>query len=523
MCGILFVEGPIDATVFEVHFNKLKHRGPDQQQQAVTKRGTFGFHRLSIMDLSEAGMQPFQRDGITLVCNGEIYNYKSLKEQLFSYKFQSSSDCECLIPLYKNFCQAMLHQLDGEFVFILYDEHADRLFVARDPLGIRPLFYGKQENGAMAFASEAKALIGLCKQIFPFPIGTYYDNGQWIQYHDVTKENIHSFSLSQHMQKIKQTLISATIKRLDSDAPFGFLLSGGLDSSLVCAIASQHLQQPIKTFAIGMRDDPIDLKYAATVAMHLQSDHQEVLMEPSYVIDAVKDVIYHLETYDVTTVRASIGMYLLTKAILQQTNIKVLLTGEVSDELFGYKYTDFAPNAKEFNKESQKRLKELYAYDVLRADRCIAAWSIEARVPFSDSEFIKSVMEIDPMHKLNSYGIGKYLLRQAFVDEPDLLPSSILWREKAAFSDAVGHSMVDHLKAHAQQLFSDLEFEQIKGNYTPTPISKEALWYRQIFDEFYPDQAHLIPGYWMPNPNWVGSSINDPSARYLSNYHDSGK
>jgi len=318
-------------------------------------------------------------------------------------------------------------------------------------------------------------------------------------------------------------LVEGVRKRMVSDVPIGYLLSGGLDSSLVCAIADRLSDKQLVTFAIGMDTDAIDLKYARMVATHIGSDHHEVIITAKDVKEAVEDVIYHLESYDITTVRASIGMYLLTKYIKQHTSIKVLLTGEISDELFGYKYTDFAPDAKSFQKESEKRLNELYLYDVLRADRCIAAWSLEARVPFGDLDFVKTVMSIDPELKLNKNGIGKYLLRKAF-DHDRYLPETILWREKAAFSDAVGHSMVDELKKHANQLYSDAQLSEATSQYSHcTPHTKEALWYRDIFESFYPKAAHLIPTYWMPNPEWVGSSITDPSARYLSNYNNSGK
>ena len=261
-------------------------------------------------------------------------------------------------------------------------------------------------------------------------------------YTDVTKvDRVIDDPPEEISRNIREKLTAAVIKRLDADAPMGFLLSGGLDSSLVCAIAAKHLGKPIRTFAIGMAADAIDLKYARQAARHIGADHTEVLMTPEQVVAVLPDVVRTLATYDITTIRASVGMYLVCKAIHEQTDIKTLLTGEISDELFGYKYTDYAPSAAAFQQEAEKRLRELYAYDVLRADRCLAAHSLEARVPFGDLDFVRYVMAINPSRKLNTTGKGKYLLRQAFAGT-GLLPDSILWREKAAFSDAVGHSMV---------------------------------------------------------------------------------
>ena len=311
-------------------------------------------------------------------------------------------------------------------------------------------------------------------------------------------------------------------KRLVSDAKVGFLLSGGLDSSLVCAIAASRSSKPIRTFAIGMREDAIDLKYAREVADHIGSDHTEVIITKEDVLSALEDVVHLLGTYDITTIRASIGMYLVCKAIHEQTDIRVLLTGEISDELFGYKYTDFAPDAEAFQKEAEKRLRELHMYDVLRADRCISVNSLEARVPFGDLDFVKYVMSIDPEMKRNHYNKGKYLLRHAF--EGTYLPDEILWREKAAFSDAVGHSMVDDLKAYAETCYTEEEFETRRTKYThATPFTKESLLYRELFEKYYPGQSDMVVDFWMPNRSWEGCNVNDPSARVLSNYGASGE
>ena len=322
-------------------------------------------------------------------------------------------------------------------------------------------------------------------------------------------------------RSIHDKLVAGIEKRLDADAKVGFLLSGGLDSSIVCAVAQRKSEKPIRTFAIGMSTDAIDLKYAKQVADYIGSEHTEVIITRDDVINALDEVIHLLGTFDITTIRASMGMYLLCKAIHEQTDIRVLLTGEISDELFGYKYTDFAPSAEAFQAESVKRVRELHMYDVLRADRCISVNSLEARVPFGDLDFVRYVMAIDPEMKLNKYSKGKYLLRHAF--EGDYLPHDILYREKAAFSDAVGHSMVDYLKEYAEGLYTDEEFEEKCAAYTHAkPFTKESLLYREIFEKYYPDNSEMIVDFWMPNKEWEGCNVNDPSARVLSNYGESG-
>jgi asparagine synthase (glutamine-hydrolysing) len=417
----------------------------------------------------------------------------------------------------------MFQYLDAEFAIVLYDSNTNDLIASRDPIGIRPLFYGyHREDGEIIFASEAKAIFSIVTKVFAFPPGHYYKNGTFIKYTTIDQiDRFHDHLSDDITKNIKEKLIEGINKRIESDAPMGFLLSGGLDSSLVCSIAARTLNKKIRTFSIGMETDPIDLKYAKEVADYLDTDHTEVRMTKQQVLSSVDQVIYALETYDITTIRASIGMYLLAKYIHENTDIKVLLTGEVSDELFGYKYTDFAPSPDAFQQESLKRIEELYMYDVLRADRCLAANSLEARVPFADIDFASYVLRIPPIFKMNNYNMGKFLLRKAF--EGDYLPNNILYRDKAAFSDAVGHSMVDYLKEYADQQYSEKEFEQKRVLFKPSPISKEALLYREIFEKHYPGHEHLILDYWMPNKEWDGCNVNDPSARVLSNYGKSGK
>ena len=506
-------------------FDRTRSRGPDMSQILETPSGWLCFHRLAIMGLTEAGMQPFELDGDYVVCNGEIYGFRPLKRQLTEkgYSFRSGSDCEILLPLYREYGLEMFAKLDAEFALIIYDSKRDDLIAARDPIGIRPLYYGYDRSGAIVFASEPKNLVGLCKGIRPFPPGHYYADGKFVRYADLTTVTQYSpDDLETVCRNIRNKLIAAVDKRLDADAPLGFLLSGGLDSSLVCAIAAKILGKKIRTFAIGMDVDAIDLKYAREVADFIGSDHTEVIITKEDVLKALPEVVAALGTYDITTIRASMGMYLVCKAIHEQTDVRVLLTGEISDELFGYKYTDFAPSPAAFQEEAKKRVDELYMYDVLRADRCISVHSIEARVPFGDLDFVKYVMGVDPALKVNSYGKGKYLLRHAFEGDR-LLPEDILWREKAAFSDAVGHSLVDDLKEYAEEKYTDQEFRQLSSKYDfATPFTKESLLYRELFEAYYPGQAKMVKDFWMPNRSWEGCDVDDPSARVLANYGASG-
>ena len=530
---------------------EAREGGPADRYNAARCIGIMAFHRLSIMGLTASGMQPFALDGSLVVCNGEIYGFAELKESLKDrgYTFKSDSDCELLLPLYREFGTEMFKMLDAEYALIIYDAGSGEFIAARDPIGIRPLYYGYDKAGTIIFASEAKNLMPLCDKIMPFPPGHYYKNGEFICYRDITAvDAVCNDDVETACKNIREKLVRGVEKRLISDAKVGFLLSGGLDSSLVCAIAAHSSKKPIRTFAIGMDVDAIDLKYAKQVADFIGSEHTEVIMTKEEVIDSLDFVIKMLGTYDITTIRASMGMYLVCKYIHENTDIRVLLTGEISDELFGYKYTDYAPSPEEFQKESVKRVSELHMYDVLRADRCISVNSLEARVPFGDLDLASYVMSLDPAIKINTYGKGKYLLRHAF--DPDVehagkkeapqvskyttekehpfgeawLPESILWREKAAFSDAVGHSMVDDLKEYAESLYTDEEFEELSAKYTHAkPFTKESLLYREIFEKYYPGQSEMVADFWMPNKEWENCNVNDPSARVLANYGASGE
>ena len=527
MCTIMgFSQKTLTRQEIAPFLDRTTSRGPDMSRIVETPSGWLCFQRLSIMGLTEAGMQPFTLDGDYAVCNGEIYGFRPLRRQLEEkgYRFRSGSDCEVLLPLFHEYGLEMFSRLDAEFALVIYDASADSLIAARDPIGIRPLFYGTDPAGAMVFASDAKNLVGLCQEIHPFPPGHYYACGEFVRYADLT--TVQSYckdDLETVCRGIRNRLLAAVDKRLDADAPVGFLLSGGLDSSLVCAISAIVLGRKIRTFAIGMDTDAIDLKYARETADFIGADHTEVIMTRQQVLSSLDGLIALLGTWDITTIRASMGMYLCCKAIHERTDIRVILTGEISDELFGYKYTDFAPDAEAFQAEAKKRVDEIYMYDVLRADRSISVNSLEARVPFGDLDFVRYVMSIDPAMKMNTYSMGKYLLRHAFEGD-HLLPEHILWRQKAAFSDAVGHSMVDDLKAYAEETYTDAAFEAArhKYDYHCPPFTKESLLYREIFERHYPGQAGMIPDFWMPNRSWAGCDVDDPSARALSNYGASG-
>ena len=377
-------------------------RGPDMARVAETASGWLGFRRLSIMGLDERGMQPFALGPDQVVCNGELYGWRRQRAELEQrgYTFRSGSDCELLLPMYREYGLDMFARLDAEFALILYDGEADEYVAARDPIGIRPLFYGCDPDGGILFASEAKQLVGLCEQILPFPPGHYWYRGRFVRYANPARPGLsRSDDMDTVCQNIHDKLIAAVDKRLDADAPLGFLLSGGLDSSLVCAIAARLLGKPIRTFAIGMDTDAIDLKYARKAAQFIGADHTEVIITRDDVIAALPKVVAALGTWDITTIRASVGMYLCCKAIRETTDIRVLLTGEISDELFGYKYTDFAPSPAAFQAEAEKRVEELYMYDVLRADRCISGWSMEAARYLEGEGVRPDVVCVDPPRK----------------------------------------------------------------------------------------------------------------------------
>ncbi|MBQ3934914.1 MAG: asparagine synthetase B, partial [Clostridia bacterium] len=328
MCSIFGYCGKVeDVAAFEEGFSRTKSRGPDDSRVVSAGKGLLAFHRLSIMGLTDSGMQPFERNGCIAVCNGELYGFRAEKERLIrkGYAFASDSDCEILLPMYFEYGTDMFSMLDAEFACVIYDGRTDEFLAARDPVGIRPLYYGYDAKNVILFASEPKNLVGLCGKIRPFPPGHYYRNGEFVCYSDISKvEKFSSDGVEEACRKIREKLIAGVVKRLDADAHVGFLLSGGLDSSLVCAIAARHGGLPVRTFAVGMSEDAIDLKYARQVAEYIGSDHTEIYMTPEDVISSLETVVRLLGTYDITTVRASMGMYLVCRAVHERTNIRVL-------------------------------------------------------------------------------------------------------------------------------------------------------------------------------------------------------
>ncbi len=530
MCGLLAYAGDVDhLPEFKKVFTDLRHRGPDDTEvlKVPENLATLCFHRLAIMDPSVKGHQPFvnPRNGNVLICNGEIYNHLELRKDYEPlYPFVSHSDCEVLVPMYDNLgIEGMCQHLDAEFALVIWDAKKKKLVAGRDPIGIRPLFYGYTQENKILFASELKVLAPYCATVEAFPPGHYFDGEKFHRYRDLTTvAHNQPQQLETHLRDIREKLIEGVRKRLAADVPVGFLLSGGLDSSLICGIASHLTKKTITTFSVGLDHNPIDIGYAKVVADHLRSDHHEVYFNKQDTLGVLDHLIWMLETWDITTIRASIGMYLVCKYVREKTPVRVVLTGEISDELFGYKYTDFAPSAEAFQKEAKKRVDELYMYDVLRADRSIAGNSLEARVPFGDLDFVRTVMEIHPEFKMNTTGMGKWILRKAF-EGTNFIPDEILWREKAAFSDAVGHSMVDYLKEYADGKYAEADLLRAKEKYPHgTPFTKESLLYRDIFEKHFSGHAKILRDFWMPNKEWSNCDVKDPSARVLPNYGKSG-
>ena len=527
MCGIIVYQ-------YKPPRQELSHRGPDETIKILTKdlKYNFIFHRLAINDLTTHGRQPFidPVNSIYMMCNGEIYNHRELEKE-FGIKPNSHSDCEIILHLYKKigFIKT-IERLDGVFAIALYDQLRTCLYLARDPLGVRPLFYNFQIN---AFASEAKALPN-SEYTKPFPPNTIYSSiyHSFIPYNSpMDFQPINELPLTNNYDnEIREKFFKAIEKRIkNTERPLGLLLSGGFDSSLVASIA--HYLFPNKTFhtfSIGFTDSP-DLHYARLMSKYIKSQHHEIKYTIQDALEAIPEVVKALETFDITTIRASTPMYLLAKYISQQTDIKVLLSGEGSDELGYYKYFFKAPSTIEASKESRRLFKDIYLFDVLRADRSTASWGLELRVPFLDLDFFKLMHQIPAeFHRPNTIVSGldtivsgqpindniieKRHLRYTF---REYLPEEILWRKKDAFSDSVGESWRKSLINYANTLYTDNVFkilsEQIK--HLP-PKTKEALWYRTIFDEFYLKSAiNLTPYYWMPK--WTENEVNDPSAKIL--------
>jgi len=528
---------------------RMRHRGPDWSGVYANERAILVHERLAIVGV-DSGAQPLLSPEGTqaLAVNGEIYNHRQLRSALEAdYAFQTHSDCEVILPLYAKFGHDFLNQLEGMFAFVLWDNAKQHWLVARDPIGIIPLYYGHDAHGNLYFASELKALAPVCKEAREFPPGHYWAKGDaepTRYYHPGWREFEAVKDGPTDRAALRAAFEAAVKSHMMSDVPYGVLLSGGLDSSLVAAIAKKYAARRVEedekteawwpqlhSFAVGLKESP-DLKAAREVAAHIGTVHHEFHFTVQEGIDALSDVIYHLETYDVTTIRASTPMYLMARRI-RAMGIKMVLSGEGSDELFGgYLYFHKAPDAKSLHEETVRKLDALHLFDCLRANKSMSAWGVEARVPFLDRGFIDVAMSLNPEVKLSGKPRGrieKQFLREAFAG---YLPDKILWRQKEQFSDGVGYSWIDSLKAHAAAQVSDAQMESAKFRFPyNTPVSKEAYFYRELFERHYPQAwaAECVPG----GPSvacstaaaleWDASlkNIVDPSGRAVQAVHES--
>jgi asparagine synthase (glutamine-hydrolysing) len=547
MCGfVTYLGSKYSRKDLEPHVNKIQYRGPDNSTfKRVSSNISFFFHRLAIIDTSESGDQPLHLaddSNISIVCNGEIYNYKELISK-HNFKTSSGSDCEVILHLYKKFgIEKTLNMLDGVFAFTLYDGNNDTLYAARDPFGVRPAFFGETSDGEFMLSSEAKAISDLCSLIYPFPPGTWWSSDEpnvFLSYHSIVNMKEKASSEEEVCKNIRRSLVAAVEKRLMSEREIGCLLSGGLDSSLIAALVShmqkgyrliddewklfEDLQCPtlIKTFSIGMNGSP-DLKYAKKVAKWIGSDHNEVKLTELDFLNAIDEVIYKIESYDTTTVRASIGNYLVSKYIKENTDCKVIFNGDGSDEVCcGYVYNINAPTPSELQLEALRLLDEIYMFDVLRSDRSISSNGLEARTPFLDKSFVNLYLSIPPAMKTfdKTNKIEKHLLRKAF-EKDNLLPPEVLWRHKCAFSDGVSSiksSWHKSVKEFVDNIITDDEFENASQSIEHCkPLLKESYYYRKIFDDLFPGYHGLITHFWMPK--WT--DVIDPSARELGGYKE---
>lgn len=515
--GILDIKEHPEAlrrTALEMSRRQL-HRGPDWEGIYQGEKAIVVHERLSIVDPSN-GAQPLYNDNRThvLAANGEIYNHKQLKSELtIPYNFKTGSDCEVILALYEEFKQTgkpFLDRLIGDFAFLIYDAEDNTYFIARDHMGIVPVYVGSDNEGRFYVASEMKALTPVCDTVKEFPPGSYlyskedrefhrYYKRDWMEYDNV-KDNKTS------VEDLKNALMDSVKRQLMCDVPYGVLLSGGLDSSVISAIAKHFAERRVEddgkteawfprlhSFAIGLEGAP-DLKKARVVADYLGTVHHEIHYTIEEGIDALRDVIYHIETYDVTTIRASTPMYLMARYI-KAMGIKMVLSGEGSDEIFGgYLYFHKAPNAKEFHEELVRKLSQLHLYDCLRANKSLMAWGVEGRVPFLDKKFLDVAMHVNPQDKMcPGKTIEKKILREAF---EGMLPSEVLWRQKEQFSDGVGYSWIDALRDYAEKQVSDRKFAERADRFpVNTPVTKEAYLYREIFEELFklPSAVKTVP------------------------------
>lgn len=538
MCGIFVYSNTSKLShdeqkyIYEMFMNTT-NRGPDDTKFEYIKCGNehlyIGFHRLSINDLSNNGNQPMHHENCVLICNGEIYNYNELLSK-HNFKYNSTSDCEIIIHLYKKYgIEKTIDMLDGYFSFFLLDVINNKYFVVRDHYGVRPLYMGTRVNADdRCFCSEIKSM-KMCNMVRHFEPGTYWSSeflndtkiGHRKTFFDYIYNINYEQSMSDILSNIKQLLTDAVHKRMLSDRPIGCLLSGGLDSSLISALVAREFKKydkVLNTFSIGMPGST-DLYYAQQVAKHIKSNHHHVEVSVEDFLNAIPEVIEAIETYDVTTVRASVGNYLIGKYIKQNTDCTVIFNGDGSDEQSGYLYLKNAPSPMEFQDECISLLKNIHRFDALRSDRSISSkWSLESRTPFLDKKFVQYYMSIDPKLKMYNNKIEKYLLREAF-NKDDLLPECVLWRKKEAFSDgcsSIENSWHTVIQKFVNKKISDEVFSLCQNNYSiNTPTTKEALYYRMIFEKYYPEKALVLTHFWMPK--WCGVQ-NDPSARELNEY-----
>jgi asparagine synthase (glutamine-hydrolysing) len=517
MCGIFAVIGKYDKEEVVDSCKKLRPRGPDDSKYLALDNVFLGFHRLKIMDMGDSGNQPFDIDDVLLICNGEIYNYLDLKTK-YNIKTTGNSDCEIIIHLYRKIgIINTVKQLDGVFAFFLYDKRYKQFFVARDYLGVRPLFIGHSPD-CITFSSEMKAIE--CDEVKPFPPGhclVDYSLQSYFNIRNVLKQITDKDEMT-HCDLVRYFLDRAVEKRMMSERPIGCFLSGGLDSSLICALVQKRSSQPIHTFSIGMEGSH-DLVYARRVAEMLGTHHHEVLFNITDAFYSLDELIRTIESYDVTTIRASLPQYLLSKYIRDDTDVTVVFSGEGADEHFaGYKYLQYAANENVLDKELFSLLHNLYQFDVLRTDRTTAACGLEVRVPFLDKHFVKYSMSIPTKYKMvNTDRMEKFLLRKAFDNPTDpYIPPDVLWRRKDAFSDSVGANLRTGLMDKIDNIITPDQFKKEKDLYKHNPpMTREALYYRKIFEKYYPGKAGVITKYWMPNSGWFEETFVDPSARTL--------
>ncbi|MGY5848899.1 asparagine synthase B [Salegentibacter sp. F14] len=519
MCGILAVIGDrLSKEKVSDISKRMSHRGPDESGLEITKEGYLLSHeRLAIVDL-QTGQQPIKGTGEAwMIHNGEIYNHQALREnELKNHQFRTTGDSEVIVHMYEEYGYDFVDKLDGVFAFVVVK--GKDFIAARDPIGVKPLYYGTDEDGAIWFASEMKALSDQCTNFAAFPPGHYYTpKTGFVEYYKPDWYDYTKADKDLDLEKLRESLIAATKKRLMADVPLGVLLSGGLDSSLTSSIAARLMRdskQKLHSFSIGLDASAPDLIAARKVAEYLGTEHHEIYFTVEEGIEILKKLVWHLETYDVTSIRASTPMYFLSKAI-KEKGVKVVLSGEGADEIFGgYLYFKNAPSADEFQKETIRRVQRLATADCLRADKSTMAHGLEARVPFLDKDFLEVAMETQAKYKMpKTYdGVEKYIVRKAF-DTPDepFLPEEVLWRQKEQFSDGVGYSWIDELIAYASARVSDQEMAEAADKYPHnTPATKEAYFYREIFATHYPQEsAAKTVKRWVPK--WQEDL--DPSGR----------